>query len=130
LDKKAYIKSSIYEDLNKLSERVDRKHSIDILVSEVLQKYGLNPRKNEVISKKTCINYLLVQEKEKHEKKRNLGTDKCYVGSDDNVTVFADKGAITFFKESTTLFCDGTLEKKKIRHRYILPSLYCYSIEG
>ena len=42
MDQKEYIKSNIYEDLNKISEGISRTESLDIIVSNVLKQYKLN----------------------------------------------------------------------------------------
>jgi len=115
-----YYIAKLYEELKEIGiYGLKRKVTLKETTIDILNKYKELTSPNVVPSIKTCINYILIIRKESVTKELSGINMKDYlVGKTDKVTVFADKTAYNFFRESDTLFCDGTFEKKRFELYY------------
>ena len=85
-DKKEYIKSNTYEDLNKITEGISRTESLDIIVNNVLKQYKLNSNV-KVFADKESISFI---------KESQIIFAECIVLSR---LCYLNKGTLFFFSE-------------------------------
>ena len=117
----SYYKAKLYEELEEIGINGLRNNaSLKETVINILKKY--EDSKTSLPKVKTCINFVLSVRKENVTKDLNSIVLNDYLVGKDNenkVTVYADKSAYQFFRESTILFCDGTFEKKRFGYSQI-----------
>ena len=117
LDKNVYKKALLYEDLDRII--LTRDETVTNLVKSAFENNDIDPDDNDILSLKAAVNYVYKKERIKRDKKNDsVKVEDYFIGRDDGVTVYGDKGLIDFFKGSNVLFCDGTFEKKRSLFKY------------
>ena len=131
-------KSIIYEELKKKAQTgINREETVWDVAEKILSDNSTD-KENKVLSESTCAKFLFqclkdIKEKEYQELNIDdfivpLTATNLEVKSEEEVqffkekmTIFANKDAFDFFKESNVIFCDGTFEKKKKKSKDNVP---------